>query len=409
MRLRARWVSTALLLLVPLAAGAVSADAQAVPGRRALPVARSADAVPGQYIVTLKPAYSPAAVLRQLRLTPLFTYESALRGFAAVLSPAQLRTVRTLPAVRAVEENARVALDLPRFVRRAAKAPEAERARSTRSAVVAESWGLDRIDQRYLPLDNQFNVNGTGRGVTAYIVDTGIETAHSEFGGRATVGYDAVGDGHDGQDCNFHGTHVAGTTGGATHGVARSVSLVSVRVLNCEAKGSLAGIIAGFDWVAGHARRPAVLNASVGGPVSQALDTAADAVAESGVLPVVAAGNDSKDACDISPARAESVVTVGATDTEDHEAHFSNFGRCLTTYAPGVAIVSAKLGGGFSTLNGTSMASPHVAGVAALYKEEHPEATPDEVAGWLAAHSTKGVVAPIGAGSPDRLLYTDGL
>ncbi|MFD7894188.1 S8 family serine peptidase [Streptomyces sp. NPDC059743] len=420
MRLSARWAPIALLLLVPLITGAgTSGDAgprQApAPVSAPVPVERSVDAIPGQYIVTLKPAFSAATVVRQLGVKPLFTYGTVLRGFAAALTEDQLRAVRAFPAVQAIEENARISVGSPSATEARSMATSEARSVPTSvatpmaRAVRAESWGLDRIDQRNLPLDNDFTVTGTGRGVTAYIVDTGIETAHTEFGGRATVGFDAIGDGRNGQDCNLHGTHVAGTTGGATYGVARSVSLVSVRVLNCQGKGDWAGVIAGFDWVAANARQPAVLNASIGGPASAAADSAVNAVADMGVLPVAAAGNESQDACRVSPAGAAEVVAVGATDNQDREARFSNYGRCLTTYAPGVAIVSAKLGGGSSTLNGTSMASPHVAGVVALLKEKFPTASPAELTRRLISSSTKDVVRPISTASPNRLLYTDGL
>ncbi|MFE4828752.1 S8 family peptidase [Streptomyces sp. NPDC056672] len=451
MRLSARWAPIALLLFVPLVSGAgmtgmsgqagtsgdarsngdvrskgdarsngdVTAGARQVP----VPVERSVSAIPGQYIVTLKPAFSAATVVQQLGVKPLFTYGTALRGFAAALTGDQLRAVRAFPAVQAIEENARISVGSPAAVRaRSGEKPTGKAVgkavgKSVRKAVgtavgkavKAESWGLDRIDQRKLPLDNDFTVTGTGSGVTAYIIDTGIETAHSEFGGRATVGFDAIGDGRVGQDCNGHGTHVAGTTGGATYGVARSASLVAVRVLNCQGKGDWAGVIAGFDWVAANARQPAVLNASIGGSSSAAVDSAVNAVTATGVLPVVAAGNESQDACGVSPAGATSALAVGATDNQDGEARFSNFGRCLTTYAPGVAIVSAKLGGGSSTLNGTSMASPHVAGVAVLLKAKYPTASPAELTGWLTKASTKDVVRPISTGSPNRLLYTGGL
>ncbi|MFD8970241.1 S8 family peptidase [Streptomyces sp. NPDC059568] len=395
MRLRTRWAPAALLLLVPLLSGT---DAKAGPREDHVPVERSARAVPHQYIVTLKPTLSPADAVRRLGLDPLFTYETTLRGFAAVLTSSQLSAVRALPGVAAVEENGRVAVGPP------VTGPDPGR---TGGAVA--SWGLDRIDQRSLPLDNEFTVTGTGKGVTAYVVDTGIETANSEFGGRATVGFDAVPDRREGQDCNGHGTHVAGTTGGTVHGVARAVSLVAVRVLDCRGHGTWAGILAGLDWIAKNAKQPAVLNASLGGPSSKAVDDAADAIAARGVLPVVAAGNESADACAVSPAGAKQVVTVGATDRQDRETEFSNYGECVWTYAPGAAIVSARLGGGSVAQSGTSMASPHVAGVAVLYKEKHPDASPKDIALWLAGQSSKNVLSPISKGSPNRLLHTGGL
>ncbi|MFD7645861.1 S8 family peptidase [Kitasatospora sp. NPDC059795] len=275
--------------------------------------------------------------------------------------------------------------------------------------VEAASWGLDRIDQRSLPLDGLFTVEGTGKGVTAYIRDTGIETGHEEFEGRATAEFDAVGDGRNGQDCHSHGTHVAGTVGGRTYGVARAVSLAAVRVLDCQGEGSTAASLAGLDWVAAHARRPAVLNASLGGPPSEALDAAVDALADRGVLPVVSAGNDAQDACDFSPARTPKALAVGAVTKQDRQASFSNHGPCLALYAPGVAIVSAGLGGGSSTLNGTSMAAPHVTGAAALIEQQTPQATPQDIRARLVTDSTADVLTRLGPDSPNRLLCTGGL
>ncbi|WST90252.1 S8 family peptidase [Streptomyces anulatus] len=359
--------------------------------------------VPGEYIVTVKATFSPDAVVRELGVRPLFTYSAALHGFAAALSPLQLRLARALPAVEAVEENGKVSLNSasPNEDRRGVTAREPGSARETVSA----SWGLDRVDQRSLPLDDRFTVTGTGRGVTAYILDTGIETGHAEFEGRATAGFDAVGDGRGGQDCHFHGTHVAGTVGGKTYGVARDVSLVAVRVLDCTGDGTTAQTLAGLDWIAAHARHPAVLNASVGDPVSPALDAATNAVSDAGVLPVVSAGNDATDACTASPARARKALTVGATDRQDRQAGFSNYGPCLSLYAPGVNIVSARLGGGSRSLSGTSMASPHVAGAAALLLEQEPHATPQDITHRLTGTATLGAVVSAGTGSPDRFLY----
>ncbi|MFJ9140332.1 S8 family peptidase [Streptomyces griseus] len=396
MRLPARWATAALLLVAPLIA--VPTTASADTGPEGVLVEQSTRAVPGQYIVTLEPELSPETVLREFGLSPLFRYGNVLHGFAATLTATELEAVRTVPGVLAVEENAEVAVEAPR-AGGLFRAP-------------AAGWGTDRIDQRALPLDDTFTTTATGKGVKAYVVDTGIDAAHSEFGGRVVNGFDAIGDGRGGMDCNGHGTHVAGTVGGATSGVAQDVSLVNVRVLNCEGRGTWAGILAGFDWVAKDAARgtaPAVLNASLGGARSSAVDAAVESVADAGVLPVVAAGNDDRDACDVSPAAADGVVTVGASDRQDRETSFSNWGSCLELYAPGADIVSARLGGGTVALNGTSMASPHVAGVAALYKQENPSASPAAVARWLTDTATPDALSGLGQGSPDRLLYTGGL
>ncbi|MDG9685584.1 S8 family peptidase [Streptomyces sp. DH18] len=396
MRLPARWATAALLLIAPLVGAPATASADS--GPEGVLVEQSTRAVPGQYIVTLEPELSPDTFLREFGLSPLFTYGNALHGFAAQLTATELQAVRAVPGVLAVEENAEVTVPAPTAAH-LLRAP-------------AAGWGADRIDQRTLPLDDTFTTTATGKGVKAYVVDTGIDAAHSEFGGRVASGYDAVGDGRGGMDCNGHGTHVAGTVGGATSGVAKDASLVNVRVLNCEGRGTWAGILAGFDWVAKDAERsgvPAVLNASLGGERSTSVDAAVEAVADAGVLPVVAAGNDNRDACDVSPAAADGVFTVGASDRQDQETSFSNWGSCLSIYAPGADIVSARLGGGTVSLNGTSMASPHVAGVAALYKEENPSASPAAVSRWLTDTATPDVLSGLGQGSPDLLLYTGGI
>ncbi|MFJ2815934.1 S8 family peptidase [Streptomyces sp. NPDC087294] len=388
----------------PLSAHAAGPPVAAVAGPRAgelpatapaVPVGRSPRAVRGQYIVTLKPGRVPGEILRALGITPRYTYARALNGFAATLDPLVLRAVRTDPAVAAVEENSTVSVPA---------SPE-----DTAVRAPAASWGLDRIDQRNLPLDGEFTTQGHGAGASAYILDTGIDFGHEQFGGRAVPGFDAVGDGRNGLDCQGHGTHVAGTVAGRTYGVAPQAALVAVRVLDCTGNGDKAQTIAGLDWVAQHAHRPAVLNASVGEERSQALNDAFTALSDQGVLPVVAAGNDAVDACTASPASADRVVTVASSDRDDRQSSFSNWGRCVTLYAPGRSIVSAKLGGGSTTLSGTSMATPHVTGVAALYAAQHPAATPADLTAFLTTTATPGVLTDVHAGTPDKLLFTDGL
>ncbi|MFE9215580.1 S8 family peptidase [Streptomyces lavendulae] len=393
MRMPMRVTVAALLALTPVAAASAS---EAAPEPTPVPLHTSANAVPGSYIVTLNKGVDAAKTAQKLGLKPTFVYGRALNGFAAPLTPLQLDIVRVSAGVKSVEQDAKVMAP-----------PQPATTPGTRAP--SHSWGLDRIDQRNLPLDNNFTTDGNGAGVTAYVLDTGIDYAHTEFGGRAAFGFDAMGDGRQGQDCNGHGTHVAGTVGGKTYGVASKVNLVSVRVLGCDGRGTYSGMIAGFDWVAKNAKQPAVLNGSLGGDRSQALNDAATALSDAGVLPVVAAGNDAKDACFVSPASAQRVVTVAASNQYDEETSFSNYGSCTTLYGPGEGIVSAKLGGGSVALDGTSMASPHVAGVAALYKAAHPKADPAELYEFLEGESTKDVLTKIGKSSPNKLLFTNGL
>ncbi|MCX5178618.1 S8 family peptidase [Streptomyces virginiae] len=405
MRLVARVATAALVALAPVAAGTASSSA-AAPEPTPAPLVASANAVPGQYIVTLDKGVDAVKMAKTLGVKPTFTYGTALNGFAVPLTPLQLTIVRNALGVKSVEEDTKVSAPSSR-----------SRDDGASTLGVASSWGLDRIDQKTDwdkdngKGDGSFTVNGSGSGVTAYILDTGIDYTHTEFGSRATFGYDAMPDAatQQGLDCNGHGTHVAGTVGGKTYGVATKVNLVSVRVLGCDGQGTYAGMIAGMDWVAKNAKQPAVLNGSLGGPLSEALNNAADALTDAGVLPVVAAGNDAKDACMVSPASAGKVITVAASNRWDEETSFSNIGTCVEIYAPGEEIVSAKLGGGSKTESGTSMAAPHVTGIAALYREAHPSEPLVDIVAFLDEESTKDTLTKVSKGGPNQLLNTGGL
>lgn len=316
------------------------------------------------------------------------TYASSIKGFAASLPDAALRGLRNNPNVNYIEQDQTVSLN------------------QVASPQQQATWGLDRIDQADLPLDTQYHFAGTGAGVTAFIIDTGIRADHVEFTGRIKPGIGIVADGNGTNDCNGHGTHVAGTIGGTTWGVAKGVSLVPVRVLDCAGSGSWSDVIAGLDWVANHPARPAVANLSLGGAASASVDTAVNGAIAKGVAVVVAAGNDNADACNVSPARVPAAVTVGATTTLDYRASYSNVGACVDLFAPGHGVTSAwnTSATASQALSGTSMATPHVAGVAALMLQASPTATPAAVAAQLVATATPNRVQYPGTGSPNLLL-----
>ncbi|MCT9932803.1 S8 family peptidase [Planotetraspora sp. A-T 1434] len=359
-----------------------------------------ADLIPGSYIVVLKNGADVDAAARTLtgRHGGRFgrTYHFALRGFAVRASAAEAKKLAADPAVAYVQQNSVV------------------RASDTQPS--PPSWGLDRIDQRNLPLSSSYTYGPTGAGVHAYIVDTGIRTTHSDFGGRASIGFDAIGDGQNGQDCNGHGTHVAGTTGGGSYGVAKGVLLVAVRVLDCDGSGTTDQVIAGIDWVTAHAVKPAVANMSLGGSANTALDDAVRRSVASGVGYAIAAGNGflglfAQNACSTSPARVPEAITVSITDISDKKPSWGNIGTCVDLFAPGYNITSAWKDSDTSTntISGTSMSTPHVTGAAALYLQGHPTATPQQVRDAIVNNATTGVVVSPGSGSPNRLLYTAGL
>ena len=315
------------------------------------------------------------------------TWSHALKGMVMRMSPAQAEALAKNPRVALVEEDGVIELD------------------ATQSPA---TWGLDRIDQQNLPLNNSYVYNKSGSGVTAYVIDTGIRITHSEFGGRASSGFTAINDGNGTNDCNGHGTHVAGTIGSATWGVAKAVALKAVRVLDCSGSGTTSGVISGVNWVTANRTLPAVANMSLGGGASSALDTAVTNSINSGITYAIAAGNSNANACTTSPARVASALTVGATSTNDTRASFSNYGTCLDLFAPGVSIISTWYASNTATntLSGTSMAAPHVAGAAALYLSSLPGKTPSEVATALNGNATANKVTSPGTGSPNRLLYT---
>ena len=347
------------------------------------------DIIPGRYIVRFSSNTASAVAAAAVPASVITTFSQAMNGFVADLSPAELKSLQANPNVVGIEADSVVA------------------------ATTDQSWpgwGLDRIDQRALPLNRTYSYTSTGAGVTAYVIDTGIYSAHSEFTDRIQPGFTAVADGNGTEDCNGHGTHVAGTVAGTTYGVAKSASIVPVRVLGCTGSGTVSGVISGLNWAMNNHVYgvPAVANLSIGSSYSFSFNLAVSSAVYDGITVVVAAGNDNGDACIKSPASEPTAITVGATAADDSRASYSNFGSCVDIFAPGSSITSAYVGSPTSSasMSGTSMASPHAAGVAALYLQAHPSATPAAVATAITEAATKDAISNVGNGSPNRLLYS---
>jgi subtilisin family serine protease len=387
-----------LLAVTFILAGATAALAQHETPAAIIRGLEKPDVIQDRYIVVLKEngrarrarAQAIAEAAAQGGIIH-YEYSAALNGFAATLPPAALDLVRRNPHVDYIEAD------------------------SLAFAIATQSpatWGIDRVDQRDRPLSNSYTYNATGRGVNSYVLDTGIRFTHTEFGGRARRGYDAIGDGQNGNDCQGHGTHVAGTVGGRTYGVAKEVTLYAVRVLNCQGSGSWSQINAGVDWVRANAIKPAVANMSLGcrgGCTNTSTDQAVRNLINSGVQVALAAGNDNIDACRGTPNRVAEGVTVGATTSSDSRSSFSNWGTCIDIMAPGSSITSASYSSdtGSTSMSGTSMAAPHVAGAMALYLQSNPSASPSQVRDHLVNIATTGRLTDL-SGSPNRLLYTLG-
>jgi subtilisin family serine protease len=369
-----------ILATLIVVAGLSAAPAQA--GPLVAVTAVGGEVIAGEYIVTTRPG---AASAHRTGVTPMHVYGHALTGFAAKLTAGQLRALQRDRDVLAIEPN------------------QVVHAQSVQTPT--PNWGVDRIDQRNLPLNNSYTYFNTGRGVTAYIIDTGIDPAHPDFGGRAAVGVDLIGG--NGLDCNGHGTHVAGTIGSKTYGVAKFVQLRGVRVLSCQGSGTFASVIAGVNWVQANSPGPSVALMALGGSSSPSVNAAVDSLAASGVFVAVSGGSSSSNACNFSPQGAAGAFAVIRSTQADQSATSNNWGPCIKLHAPGTLIPSTWLGGGVQTLSGTSMAAAHAAGLAAMFKQAVGETPSSVVGAWLVGVATSGVLTGVHPQAPNLLLYTN--
>jgi subtilisin family serine protease len=372
----------------------VSDESDAVVAGLTVPSGAAAgDVIPGRYIVRFASDASVGIAASTLSVGVRAVFSNAIDGFVADLSEDDLSSLRDNPNVIGIEPDTVVAVNTD------VVSPQSN-----------ATWGLDRIDQRGLPLNGQYTFSATGRGVTSYIVDTGVLATHAQFESRVTNGFTAIVDGKGTTDCHGHGTHVAGTVAGSTYGVAKDASIVPVRVLSCSGSGSTSGVIAGIDWMVGHHASgvPAVANLSIGGGLSSSLNSAVDRAVADGISMVVAAGNSNDNACSYSPSSAPNAITVAASNLMDSRASFSNWGTCVDLFAPGQSITSAGISSNtaIASMSGTSMAAPHVAGVVALYLQQNPTSSPATVAAAINTSATRGVVTNAGSGTPNRMAYS---